>query len=190
MSPPEPRLQPPYLFAFLRAVNLGKHNKVPMKRLMELLADEGFPPAEFLLASGNLVFGSTKRATKALRTDLERLVEREFGVKTSPVLRTSAALADVVGADPFDHPAGGRVHVALWNRDEKVASEALRELAGTDFSPDEIALIENGAYLRFASTSHDSRLSNAVIERKLGVRSTVRNVNTFKRLLERWPAGN
>lgn len=42
------------LFAFLRAVNLGKVNRVPMAALVKGLQEAGFPPTRYLLASGSL----------------------------------------------------------------------------------------------------------------------------------------
>lgn len=207
-------LGPPYLFAFLRAVNLGKHNKVPMKQLIAALAAAGLPPAEYLLASGNLIFGANARATgresgsatgrakgtatgsateaterppRSLGSELERLIEKEFGVTTAVVFRTPDELQKIVDANPFDVPAGGSVHVSLWNVGERIARDARRQLADTDFGPDMIALVGDSAYMHFPATSHTSKLSNQVIERRLEVRATARNINTFERLLRRWP---
>ncbi|HZJ08377.1 MAG TPA: DUF1697 domain-containing protein [Trueperaceae bacterium] len=187
MSPPQSPLEPPYLFAFLRAVNLGQHNKVPMKPLIAALERQGPPPTAYLLASGNLVFGSTKRATKTLRGRLEGLIGDEFGVNTAVVLRTAAEVQAVLAANPFAVPLGGSVHVCLWNVDERVDEDARRALQAADFGADSVALDGAAAYLCFAAMSHTSRLSNQAIERRLGVTATARNINTFERLLQRWP---
>jgi len=178
-------LTPPYLFAFLRAVNLGKHNKVPMKRLMELLAERDFPPTAYLLASGNIVFGPSEGGHDRLAADLEHLIADEFGVDTAVIYRTPEQLQEDVDANPFSVPQGGSVHLALWNSGENVPDEKRAELAGIDAGEDSLKLIGDAAYLRFAVTSHTSKLSNQLLQRRLGVRSTARNLNTMLRLLVR-----
>lgn len=187
MTPAEGALVPPYLFAFLRAVNLGKHNKVPMKPLVTVMAAKGLAQAEYLLASGNLVMGQPTTASPELGDAIERLIADEYGVTTTVVFRTAEELKRVVEANPFDTSGAGRVHVSLWNAGTPIAPDGKRELAATDFGNDRLALIGDAAYCYYAGTSHTSRLSNQLIERRLGVRSTARNTTTFERLLGRWP---
>jgi uncharacterized protein (DUF1697 family) len=175
---------PTVLFAFLRAVNLGKHNKVPMAGLMDLLKANSFPEAKYMLASGNVVFLERAPDTEELRTRLVDLVEVEFGVRTAVVLRTPEDLRDHLASDPFTRTGMSRVYVSMW--DGKPDPEGLESLEGEDFSPDRLHLVEGAAIMGYAAGSHDSKLLNALIEKRLKVRATARNVNTFRRLLERF----
>lgn len=174
----------PVLFAFLRAVNLGKHNKVPMAGLMAAMEECSFPPSGYLLASGNLVLGADPGEAAELRGRLVDLVASEFGVATDALFRTPTGLRTLLAADPYT-PRGMRpVYVSIW--DDEPDTEGLKWLAAQDFSPDELTLVEGAAIMGYETTSHDSRLSNALIERRLGVAATGRNVNTFRRLLEKF----
>ena len=172
------------LFAFLRAVNLGKHNKVPMARLMAALKTAGFPPPKYMLASGNVIFHDMAPATNDLRERLVDLIDAEFGVRTAVVLRRPGRLGHHLEADPFSPTGMAPVYVSMWDGDPD--PEGLDLLARDDFSPDALRLVEGAAIMGFATTSHDARLSNALVERRLGVEATARNVNTLRRLLARF----
>src|SRR5690606_41910849 len=82
------------LFGFLRAVNLGKRNKVPMPDLMERLAERGFPPTAYLLASGNLAVAAGPDAAPAPRAELLAAIAEAYGGRTEGVFRTPGRLAD------------------------------------------------------------------------------------------------
>ena len=48
----------PDTVAFLRGINVGGHNRVPMADLRALFADLGYPDAATLVQSGNVLFGA------------------------------------------------------------------------------------------------------------------------------------
>lgn len=172
------------LFGFLRAVNLGKRNKVPMPDLMERLAARGFPPIAYLLASGNLAVAAGPDAAPALRAELLAAIAEAYGVRTEVVFRTAGSLAELLRVDPFTPAGMRRVYVTLW--DDEPDPEGLAALAATDFSPDALHLVDGAAFMGYVDSSHDAKLSHALVERRLKVPATARNVNTFRRLLERF----
>jgi uncharacterized protein (DUF1697 family) len=85
-------------FAFLRGINLGKRS-VKMDQLRAAFSDIGFPDAQTLIASGNVMFdGETDSAT---RHRLERGLEDHFGFPIGVVLRSLADLQDMIAKGPF-----------------------------------------------------------------------------------------
>lgn len=172
------------VFAFLRAVNLGRVNKVPMARLMELLAERGFPPTRYLLASGNLVVEAPEADVPALRTELVTAIAEGFDVRTEAVFKTTAQVADLVRGEPFRSAGWPTVYVSLWDREPDAAG--LEALLAEDYSPDVLRVVEGAAYMGYSATSHDARLTQALVERRLRVPATARNVNTLERLLARF----
>ena len=52
--------------ALLREINISGKNKIPMKELKVILSKNGYPNAETLLNSGNIVLSSHKRETELL----------------------------------------------------------------------------------------------------------------------------
>ena len=170
------------VFAFLRAVNLGKYNKVPMKELIALLEARGLGPAAFLLASGNLIFPDG--APDQIKQTLKQLIAEQFAVDTDAIMRRSADLRALVDANPYGVPETGSVQISIW--DGTADPDGLEELAAMDHGPDELTLTKNAAIIRYAGSSHDSKLSNNLISKRLKVPATLRNVKTFIRLLEKF----
>src|SRR5215211_9366876 len=101
-SSPPPRDDGNVIFvALLRAINLGRVNRVPMGDLRVALTDAGFTEVVTHLQSGNVVLGSTKRSPTAVATAVERLVSAEFGVDIDVIVRTAADLAKIAATNPL-----------------------------------------------------------------------------------------
>lgn len=169
-------------FAFLRAVNLGKHNKVPMKQLMEVLASEVKEPVTYLLASGNLIFPDGAPADIAGL--LRQVIAREFIVETDAIMRDSDGLRTLIDMNPYGVPETGSVQISIW--DGEPSAEGLTRLAALEHAPDQLTLVPGAAIIRYADSSHDSKLSNNLVMRHLKVPATLRNVKTFIRLIDRY----
>lgn len=171
-------------FAFLRGVNVGGKNKLPMKELVKALSGAGFGGADYLLQSGNLALPAADMTDEDLREGLESLVAASFGVETRVVLRTPQALAHTLALNPF--PDHANVHLAMW--DGEPTPGAVDALTRETFADAAIHLVPGAAFLSYTGESHTSKLNNKLLERRLGVSTTARNLRTLGRMLERWPA--
>jgi uncharacterized protein (DUF1697 family) len=101
--------------ALLRAVNLGGHNRVPMADLPRGLQAAGLTGVRTYLQSGNAVFDDGPRDEAAAAALVRSVVASSCGVDTDVVVRSPAAMADVVARLPWpertDDPT--KVHVLL-----------------------------------------------------------------------------
>ncbi|MBR7839403.1 DUF1697 domain-containing protein, partial [Actinospica durhamensis] len=86
--------------ALLRAVNVGKR-QVPMARLRQLMAEDGFEDVVTFLQSGNVVFADGGRTAERNGTRLEKLIEDEFGFAVEAVMRTHRQLDAVIAHNPL-----------------------------------------------------------------------------------------
>ena len=165
---------------FLRAVNLGARNKVPMAKLRAELEEAGYEDVRTYIASGNVLLdGPAKRA--ALGADLERLIADAFGVTTTAILRKPRELAATLDAHPFGRDTSETYVAFLASRPTKTAAARLEEAAdGTDRAV--IAGAE--VYLRLPRGVHSSGLPPARVESLLGVQATLRNWRTVAALVE------
>lgn len=165
--------------AFLRAVNLGSRNKVPMAELRALLGDAGYDDVRTYIASGNVLLdGPTSR--KKLGDDLERLIADGFGVTTIAILRKPRELVKIVDAHPFRNAS--ETHVAfLASQPTKAAAARLEPV---DSGADRAVLAGSDLYLRLPQGVQGSRFSAARIESLLGVPATMRNWRTVVALAE------
>jgi uncharacterized protein (DUF1697 family) len=169
--------------ALLRAVNLGARNRVAMADLRALAEELGGKDVRSYVQSGNVVFRHAVGAAK-LEEALEQAIAREFGLQITVVVRSAAQLARVVQANPFD-PA--EVYVSFLASAPRRA--AVHELVEADHGPDTIAVKGKEVYLCLPGGYGQSRLNNAFLERKLGVRATLRNWRTVTAVAELAGAG-
>jgi uncharacterized protein (DUF1697 family) len=153
--------------ALLRAVNLGRTNKVPMAALRAALSAAGYADVQTLIASGNVVFRADRKPSPA---QLEQLIADEFGVTTTAILRSGAQIRRLAEAKPFPRDA----HVAFLARRPR-ATSALEGL-------DRFALVGADVVVHAPRGYANVQLSGAVIEKALGIPATVRNWNTVEKL--------
>jgi uncharacterized protein (DUF1697 family) len=170
--------------AFLRAVNLGRVNRVPMGDLRVALADAGFTDVATHLQSGNVILASTKRSPTAVATAVERLVSGEFGVDIDVVARTAGELAKIAAKNPLaprpKDSAG--LHVAFLKA--RPGAAARRAFSGRTFGDDEFVIRDTEVYLRYPHGVAASKMTPALIESGLGTPATVRTWKVVTRLDE------
>jgi hypothetical protein len=85
-------------FAFLRGVNVGGRNKVPMAALRAMLEGLGFGDVRTLLQSGNAVY-TTDRAPERAAREIHEQIEERLGLSIAVLVRTHDELASVVAGD-------------------------------------------------------------------------------------------
>jgi uncharacterized protein (DUF1697 family) len=175
--------------ALLRAVNVGGRGKVAMADLRALLADLGFEAPQSLLQSGNLVFRGRPTGV-ALESLLEQEAAARLGLATDFLVRTAAQWADIVAANPFptmarDDPSH-LVVMPLKSPPDAIGLKALRAwLPGHEA----IEAVGRELYITYPDSIGASKLTGAVIERRLEARGTARNWNTVTKLAAMVVAG-
>jgi uncharacterized protein (DUF1697 family) len=172
--------------ALLRAINVAGHKPVGMAELRELLADLGLSDARSLLQSGNLVFRSGARTQSHLERVLEAGAEKRLGLVTEFFVRSAEEWEAIAAGNPYRHEAErdpGRLVVMCFKNAPVVGGVAALQAAIT--GPEVVRARERHAYIYYPSGQGRSRLTNALIERKLGTRGTARNWNTVQKLRAR-----
>jgi uncharacterized protein (DUF1697 family) len=168
--------------ALLRAVNLAGKNQVSMADLRTLAQKLGFEEARTLLQSGNLVFAS-KPTGKSLEATLEAAAKKRLAVETDFFVRTAAEWKKLIAANPF--PAEAKRdpgHLVLMCLKEAPAAGALAELRAAIKGREQVELDGRQAYLVYPDGIGRSKLTVALVEKKLGTRGTGRNWNTVLKL--------
>jgi len=167
----------------LRAINLAGINRVAMADLREMLARLGFAEAKTLLQSGNVIFRGAARAPERLERTLEDALRKDIGVDTDFFVRSAAEWDALVGANPFPKEAerdpGHLLVLALKDAPHPARVKDLqRAIVGREV----VRAGARHAYIVYPDGVGRSRLSMALIERKLGTRGTARNWNTVLKL--------
>jgi uncharacterized protein (DUF1697 family) len=169
--------------ALLRAVNVGGRS-LAMADLRTMLTDLGYENPRTLLQSGNAVFtAKSKPSVSTLEAKLEAEAQRRFGIGISFMLRTSAEWDAIIARNPFTGAAKtDPAHLLLMALKSAPAAAAIKALRDDYKGPETIHVTGRNAYLIYPEGIGRSKLTNMLIERKLGVAGTGRNWNTVLKL--------
>ena len=169
--------------ALLRGVNIGGKTMIAMADLRELLTQLGFADPRTLLQSGNAVFRSDKLTGAGLERLLEMETEKRLGLKTDFFVRIPEEWKEVIANNPFPEEAKsdpGHLLVVFLNRapDAKDVEALQAAIKGREV----VRAAGRQAYIVYPDGIGKSKLTMAVIEKKLGSRGTGRNWNTVLKL--------
>jgi uncharacterized protein (DUF1697 family) len=156
---------------------------VAMADLVALLGRLGFDDARSLLQSGNLIFRTAGKKAAHLERLLESEVLKRIGLETRFFVRSDDEWNAVVEKNPFPSEAKrdpARLIVMFLERAPE--SENVQELQAAIKGRESLRADGRHLYIVYPDGMGTSKLSNAVIEKKLGMRGTARNWNTVMKL--------
>lgn len=178
------------LVALLRGINLGPRNRIAMPALREALTGAGHARVRTYVQSGNIVLDS-ELDESGLADALAGLIAERFELDVPVVVRSAAALAQVVADNPFPEAARlapKRYQVTFFSAPlaDDVAAR-VRARSSEQFLPDteaiSLAISNQNAYGWHPDGIHVSKLARELGDRKLGVVGTARNWATVTALL-------
>jgi uncharacterized protein (DUF1697 family) len=171
------------MVALLRAVNVGGR-KLPMAELRTLCAELGWTEVATYIQSGNVVFTAPGKAD-AIEVQLEKAIEKEFGLDVRVVVRSQAEWAEYPGLNPFpqaakDEPA--KLHILLSKRPPaRDAAEAIQARAKAG---ERVKQAGDALWFHYPEGAGTSKLTPSLIDKAIGSPGTARNYNTVMKLLE------
>ncbi|HEV2750911.1 MAG TPA: DUF1697 domain-containing protein [Gemmatimonadales bacterium] len=169
--------------ALLRAINVGGHNPVPMADLRDLLTRLGFGEVQSLLQTGNLVFQSDGRAGAELERLLEAEARKRLRLETDFIVRSGREWQAVIARNPFPKQAeGDPAHLLVLFLKDAPDVKSVKALQAAITGPEVVRAVGKHLYVIYPDGVGRSRLTNAVIEKRLGTRGTGRNWNTVLKL--------
>ncbi len=173
----------PTFIALLRGINVGGRKILPMADLRRLAGSLGLRNAKTLLQSGNLVFDEPRRSAASLERLLEAETKQRLDAEVCYLVRSAAEWSGIVGANPWpklaeDDPG----HLLMMALQRTPGDEELTALRGAFLGRETIEVVGRQLYIHYPDGVARSKLSNALIERKLGCRGTARNWNTVLKL--------
>jgi uncharacterized protein (DUF1697 family) len=160
--------------ALLRAVNVGGTGKLPMAVLKDLCERAGCTEVRTYIASGNVVFRSTKSEAR-VKAALEALLLDHAGKPVQVLVRTHAEMAAVLEANPFKKTAPNRTMAIFL--DEAPAAGTIKSATGR--RDEDIALGTREIYVHYGDGMASSKLKIKAAEA-----GTARNMNTIAKLVE------
>ncbi len=173
----------PTYIAFLRAINLGRNRRFPMAELKRCLVDAGYDEVETHLATGNVRLTTATRSVPKVEAALEAVFRAQTGFEVPTVVVTPAELgrlyADAVALDG----AAPRRYITFTT--VPVPREAVEEIDRWDATGEGAKVLGRAVYWWLDHASQAAKLSNARLERSIGV-ATTRDLKVVATLADRW----
>jgi uncharacterized protein (DUF1697 family) len=169
--------------ALLRAVNVAGYGKIAMSDLRAAVAKMGLADVRTLLNSGNLIFRGDRRTPTQLEHFLEVEAAKRLGLKTDFFIRTAAELNAIVARNPFRKEAErDPAHLlALFLKNEP-GPKQIAALDAAIAGPERFRVDGRSAYVVYPAGIGNSKVTTALLDRKLETRGTGRNWNTVLKL--------
>jgi uncharacterized protein (DUF1697 family) len=174
----------PTYIAFLRAINLGATRKFAKAAIVRACEEAGFTDVETYINSGNVKVTTSLRSPAKVEAAMETAFAREAGFDVPTVALTQKELRDIA-ADAVELGEGhdGRYYVSLLKR--KPSAAAVKKLDAAGKEGERAVVRGRGAHLLLGEDYHTAKLSNAVVEKHLGV-ATNRNLNVIRTMAQKW----
>lgn len=159
--------------ALLRGINVGGNTQLAMEPLRELFGRLGHEDVRTHLRTGNVVFTPSGDVEPSrLATEIEKRVADDLGVRTTVLVRTADEIASVIDANPLAVGDVTKLHVTFLA--DAPQDDRTRRLDGLPAGGEEFALVGREVYLYCPNGYGRTKLSNANLERRLGVTATTR----------------
>lgn len=170
--------------ALLRGINVSGHRIIKMADLKGMFESLGLSNVKTYIQSGNVVFTSDEDADD-LSKRLEQEIDAVFGFDVPVVIRTAEELEQIMLACPFEVdslPEKERPYTALLSATP--SPEGIEQLLAVPVITEEFRVIDREVYILYGQAVHKSKLTNNLLEKKLGVAATTRNWQTMSKLTE------
>jgi uncharacterized protein (DUF1697 family) len=176
----------PTYVAFLRAINLGPHRKLAKAAIIEAVESCGYTDVATYINTGNVRLTTTERSRAKVEKALEAAFKKAAGFEVPTIVLTTAELRRVA-KDAIEvaksHQDTGAHYVSLLKQKPKAAD--IKKLQDLDHGEDLVVVRGRGAHLLVVTPSARGRLSNATVEKLLGV-ATNRNLTVVRHLAGTW----
>jgi uncharacterized protein (DUF1697 family) len=167
------------LALFLKGINVGGKNLLPMAGLRKLMTDDlGHAGVQTYLQSGNVVVTAPISGIEQAVTDA---INSAYGLTVEVFAVRADDLREVVAGNPFPERAGEPklLHVAFL---KKAPAKSWFPDGALEYGEDRIALGKRHLYLSYAVNSRDSPLAKVLRDTKVSF--TARNWSTVCRVAE------
>jgi len=160
--------------ALLRAINVGTA-KVSMDDLRKLFDAMGHGDVRTHLRTGNVIFTASGSSGPArLAAEIEKRVAQDLGVPSTILVRTTREVARVIACNPFADGTRDEAKLHVTFLADKPKPDRIARLDPLPADGEEFSVAGREVYLHCPNGYGRTKLSNANLERRLGVAGTTR----------------
>lgn len=169
--------------AFLRGVNV-KGTNMKMVDVCQVFKDAGMEDVSSVLASGNIIFSSDKKADE-LKIILEKAMSEHFSYEAFLFIRSQQETESFWKNNPFKKDENLHVYTFVGSPEvENILMKEFESAAKTEHEKGEI--INNIFYWQVSKgNTLDSTFGKILGKKSLKDQFTSRNINTFEKILKK-----
>lgn len=167
--------------ALLRGINVGGHNKLPMKELRQLLEDTGFGNVKTYIQTGNIAFKSEKN-TAELAEIIQTAIENSYSFAPHVLVLGVGDFEKAMTSNPFAEAESEPKTLHLYFLDAEPQNPDLNLLEEIKKGSEQFMLKGRVFYLHAPEGVGRSKLA-ARAEKALGVAATARNWRTVSKIM-------
>lgn len=169
--------------AFLRGINVGGKNKVPMPELKLLFEQNGFADVMTYINSGNVIFSSVKNNEEELKKKCESLISDKFRFKTPvTIVSIKDLLAALNNAPPWWNTDESSKHNAIFVIPPVTIKEVFEQV-GT-IKPEYEKVDYYGRVIFWSAPINLKTRWSKVVGSSVYDSITIRNANTVNKILQ------
>lgn len=160
------------LILLLRAINLGKLNKVPMLDLKLYLTEVGFSNVKTLLQSGNIYVETDEFDI----SDLGNKLSDRYGFKIPIILTDINQIIKI-----SEHPNFKENSMVVFTN-KTITEDQINQLKLE--ITEEFDILHQCIIINYSTSFHLTKFNNTWFERRLKTNTTIRNRNTVLKMIE------
>lgn len=178
----------PRYIAFLRAINVSGRN-VKMESLRLRFEELGFSQVETFIASGNVIFESPSPDEPGLVAIIQAKLAECLGFQVATFLRTDqqlASIAQYTAVPGHDSNSTNALNVAFLS--DQPDEDAISRLFSHKSEIDNFIVHKREIYWLCQKKQSESTFSNAVLEKTMRCKSTLRGIETIRKIAAKYPS--
>jgi len=170
--------------SLLRGINVSGQKKIKMAALKVVYESLKFEHVKTYIQSGNVVFQSSNDKV-TIKNNIETAIKEHFDFDVPVLILTNEQLENTAKSLPFPaidiEEEGSKIIVFFLS--ESVSNDQEKTFGAYLTNSEQLVLNQNVIYLYCPEGSGKSKLTNKLIETKLKLTSTARNIKTVNKLL-------
>ncbi len=166
--------------AFLRGINVSGQKKIKMIELKTSLEKEGFKNVQTYIQSGNIILNSEEDIF-SIKEGIRKVILKDFGFEVPVLVTTKEVLGVILEKYPFeDADDKNQYYTLLFDKPDANLIDGFHTLK---FNTEDFLIAEDCVYLNCKVGAGKAKLNNNLIEKKLKVTATTRNLRTMQKML-------
>lgn len=172
--------------ALLRAINVSGQKIIKMEDLRRIMEMPGIKNISTFIQSGNVLFDSAEKDTEKLRIKIEKKLLKDLGYEVETFVRSADEMAAVVKNNPFAETTSAHktaVYVSFLSA--APTKQQVKNIEAASFDMEQYRVIGRELYCwMIKDMGHKEIFSNKLMEKKLGVTATTRNITSVTKLVD------